>query len=212
MNNSFEQLEQLTSQLAIEQKKLLINLLEGQVSGQSCLDVLSMHRDKANQCPHCQSQKIKRNGIINMRQRYVCNTCRKSFMSTYNTPFYRLRAPEKWLGYLACMINSLPIRRSAQACQVTKNTSLLWRHKFLKLLNRQSETHLSGIVEMDETLFRYSEKGSRQLTRPSHKRGGDKAGKGRAKGDWVAVLVARDRQQQTFDKKLDRSTGASFYQ
>lgn len=49
--------------------------------------------------------------------------------------------------------------------------------------------HLSGIVEMDETLFRYSEKGSRKLSHTKHKRGGDLA-----KGDWVAVLVARDRQ------------------
>ncbi len=46
MNSSFEQLEQLISQLAIEQKKLLINLLEGQVSGQSCLDVLTIHQEK----------------------------------------------------------------------------------------------------------------------------------------------------------------------
>lgn len=54
---------------------------------------------------------------------------------------------------------------------------------------------MSGIVEMDETMFRYSEKGSHELSRPSRKRGGDTAGRGRAKGDWVAVLVARDRQQ-----------------
>ena len=40
---------------------------------------------------------------------------------------------------------------------------------------------------------------------------GDKAGRGRAKGDWVAVLVARDRQNNTFDKCLDSSTGEAFY-
>jgi hypothetical protein len=44
-------------------------------------------------------------------------------------------------------------------------------------------------------MFRYSEKGSHELSRPGRKGGGDKAGRGRAKGDWVAVLVARDRQQ-----------------
>ncbi|WP_372882499.1 IS1595 family transposase [Psychromonas sp.] len=212
MNTSFEQLEQLTSQLAIEQKRLLINLLEGQVSGKTCLDVLTMHRDCASNCPHCQSQAIKRNGKVNDRQRYLCNSCKKSFMSTFNTPFYRLRNPEKWLSYLGCMINSLTIRRSARDSKVTKNTSFLWRHRFLNLLNIQSDTHLSGIVEMDETMFRYSEKGSRHLTRARHKRGKDKAGRGRAKGDWVAVLVARDRQQQTFDKRLVSATGESLFQ
>lgn len=211
MNTSFEQLEQLTSQLAIEQKRFLINLLEGQVSGQTCLDVLSAHQDKINQCPHCKSQHIKRNGKINQRQRYFCHACKKSFMSTFNTPFYRLRWPEKWMRYFTCMINSLTIRRSAKDSNINKNTSFLWRHKFLELLNQQSETHLSGIVEMDETLFRYSEKGSRHLSRPKHKRGRDKAGRGRKKGDWVAVLVSRDRQQQTFDKKLESTTGDSLY-
>lgn len=44
---------------------------------------------------------------------------------------------------------------------------------------------------MDETLFRCSEKESRHLSRSKHKRGRDKAGRGRAKGDWVSVLVAR---------------------
>lgn len=212
MSNSFEQLEQLTSQLSVEQKKLLINLLEGQISGQSCLDILTIHQDKARKCPHCHSQRIKRNGKVNQRQRYYCHACKKSFMSTFNTPFYRLREPEKWLRYLECMINSSSIRRSAQAIQVNKNTAFLWRHKFLTLLNMQSETHLSGIVEMDETLFRYSEKGNRHLSRSSHKRGKDKAGRGRAKGDWVAVLVARDRQKKTFDKKLESATGESIYQ
>jgi transposase-like protein len=126
MNNSFEQLEQLTSQLALEQKKLLINLLQSPVSGQSCLDVLTMYRDKASKCPHCQSQQIKRNGKANQRQRYFCHSCKKNFMSAYNTPFYRLRTPKKWLGYLECMINSLTIRRSAQDSQINKNTSFLW--------------------------------------------------------------------------------------
>jgi transposase-like protein len=212
MNNSFEQLELMVSELSLDKKHLLVKLLNGQVSGQSCLDVLTGHQDSASTCPHCHSQCIKRNGKINNRQRYFCKACSKSFMSTFNTPFYRLRNPEKWLNYFACMLNSLTVRRSAASCEITKNTAFLWRHKFLKLLNIQDNTHLSGIVEMDETLFRYSEKGSRKLSHTKHKRGGDKAGRGRAKGDWVAVLVARDRQDNTFDKCLDSSTGEAFYQ
>ena len=110
------------------------------------------------------------------------------------------------------MINSFTVRHSADETDISKNTAFLWRHRFLKLLNIQSDTHLSGIVEMDETLFRYSEKGSKELTRPSHKRGGDKAKRGRAKDDWVPVLVARDRQKKTFDKTLESTTGNALYQ
>lgn len=211
MNNSFEQLELMASTLPLDKKQLLIKLLNGQVSGQSCLDVLTEHQNSASTCPHCHSLSIKRNGKINNRQRYLCKSCSKSFMSTFNTPFYRLRKPEKWLNYFNCMLNSLTVRKSATSCKITKNTAFLWRHKFLKLLNIQDNTHLSGIVEMDETLFRYSEKGSRCLSHARHKRGGDQAGRGRAKGDWVSVLVARDRQKNTFDKRLENYTGEAFY-
>lgn len=211
MNNSFEQLELIASELPLDKKQLLIKLLNGQVSGESCLDVLTEHQDSASTCPHCHSQKIKRNGKVKNRQRYLCKACSKSFMSTFNTPFYRLRTPEKWFKYFTCMLDSLTVRRSAADCKIAKNTAFLWRHKFLSLLNIQDKTHLSGIVEMDETLFRYSEKGSRNLSHMRHNRGGDQAGRGRAKGDWVAVLVARDRQENTFDKRLESSTGASLY-
>jgi hypothetical protein len=63
---------------------------------------------------------------------------------------------------------------------------------------------------MDETLFRYSEKGSRKLSHTKHNQGGDKAGRGPAKEDWVAVIIVRDRQDNTFDKCLDSSTGEAF--
>ncbi|MGI2257730.1 transposase [Shewanella sp. GXUN23E] len=66
---------------------------------------------------------------------------------------------------------------------------------------------LSGIIEIDETLFRYSEKGARNLSLLTHKRGGDNAGRGQGKGDWVPVLMARDRNRQVFDMCLDLADG-----
>jgi Zn finger protein HypA/HybF involved in hydrogenase expression len=65
MNNSFEQLELIISELSLDKKHLLVKLLNGQISGQSCLDVLTEHQDNASTCPHCHSQKIKRNGKLN---------------------------------------------------------------------------------------------------------------------------------------------------
>ena len=50
---------------------------------------------------------------------------------------------------------------------------------------------LRGVTEADETFFRYSEKGSRKLSRPPRKRGG---GKGPGLDDeLVCVLTAKDR-------------------
>jgi hypothetical protein len=78
--------------------------------------------------------------------------------------------------------------------------------------------HFSGIVEMDETYFLYSEKGKRKITgRKARKRGGASQFRGISK-EQVCVLVARDRQKQTFSKvlgqgrivksKLDKAIGS----
>ena len=131
MKHSFEELELLTSQLNIKQKGLLVKLLQGQICGQDCLNVLVEHQNNAATCPHCHGHSIKRNGKISGRQRYLCKLCKKSFMSTYNTPFYRLRTPQKWFGYLQCMINSFTVRHSADETDISKNTAFLWRHRFL---------------------------------------------------------------------------------
>jgi transposase-like protein len=64
-------------------------------------------------------------------------------------------------------------------------------------------------LEVDETYFRESQKGSRELTRPARKRGGKATGSGRYSKDWVPVLVGRARgQSQTVDKVLTRVNGA----
>jgi Zn finger protein HypA/HybF involved in hydrogenase expression len=59
MNNSFEQLELMVSELLLDKKHLLVKLLNAQVSGQNCLDVLIGHQDSASTCPHCHSQSIQ---------------------------------------------------------------------------------------------------------------------------------------------------------
>jgi hypothetical protein len=53
MNNSFEQLELMVSELLLYKKHLLVKLLNAQVSGQSCLNVLTGHQDSASTCPDC---------------------------------------------------------------------------------------------------------------------------------------------------------------
>ncbi len=156
MNNSFEQLELIVSGLPLEKKQLLIKLLNGQVLGQSCLYLLTEHQNSASSCPHCHSHSIKRNGKINNRQRYLYKSCSKSYMSTFNTPFYRLREPEKWLNYFSCMLNSLTVRKTAASCLIAKNIAFLWRHKFHKLLNIQDNT-------FDKRLESYTGKAFYQL-------------------------------------------------
>ncbi len=78
----------------------------------------------------------------------------------------------------------------------------------------------SGIVEMDETYFLYSEKGKRNLKgRKARKRGGASQFRGISK-EQVCVLIARDRQKLTFSRvigqgrivksRLDKAIGSKL--
>jgi hypothetical protein len=78
MSNSFEQLKLIVSELSLDKKHSLVKLLNSQVSGQSCLDILTGYQDSASTCPLCHSQSIKLNEKINNRQRSPCQACSKS--------------------------------------------------------------------------------------------------------------------------------------
>ncbi len=62
------------------------------------------------------------------------------------------------------MVDSKSLRIAAKECVINLTTAFTWRHKFLKLADLLMSKQLAGIVAMDETCFKYSEKGSRYLT------------------------------------------------
>lgn len=203
--NQFNQLEQAVAQLPFEQLKRLQLLITSLVDQKSGVSLLNQQSALNRECPHCGSCKVKKHGMIASRQRFYCKSCTRTYVSTIHTPLYRIRKLPECHQFMRCMLDSLSVRISAARCNVNKNTAFKWRHKFLAQLMPQDEIKLTGIVEVDETLFRYSEKGSRRLKRAPHKRGRDGAGRGRTKGDWVPVVVARDREQHLLDYRLDNA-------
>ena len=62
--------------------------------------------------------------------------------------------------------------------------------------------HLEGIVEADETFFRESHKGERDLERKPRKRGGKASQRGLSK-EQIPVLIVRDRDGHTTDAVLE---------
>jgi hypothetical protein len=95
----------------------------------------------------------------------------------------------------------LPLRRTADECDVSLSTAFRWRHRFLKAASLDKPDKLYGIAEADETYFLESFKGSHSLPRPSRRRGG-KARKRGLSGEQVPVLIARDRHGHTLDAIL----------
>ena len=71
------------------------------------------------------------------------------------------------------MIEGYSLRKASEMIEVHYVTLFYWRHKLLSALKQMDFEQFSGIVEMDETYFLYSEKGKRNIDgRKSRKRGG----------------------------------------
>ena len=136
---------------------------------------------KNPECPHYHSSLINRHGKVNKMQRYRYKNCRKTFVATTATPLARLRYKELWLDYIRCMLDSKVLRQCAKEYGIDLKTSFRWRHRFLQLPSAIKATKLEGIIEADETLFPFSEKGSKKLVHKPRKRGMKAKKRGRSK-------------------------------
>lgn len=127
-------------------------------------------------CPICGSMHVVRNGCRrDGTQRYVCKDCKKSFVATTNSIVSRTQKDfAVWEQYVSCILNGFSIRKTAELCRIHRNTAFYWRHKILDALQDMANSvQLNGIVEVDETFFSVSYKGSRNIPREAHKRGGE---------------------------------------
>ncbi len=159
-------------------------------------------------CPHCHGEKVVRNGVSDGLQRYLCRSCSRTFNATTGTPLSRLRDKEQLDAYADCMRHGLSVRAAADRVGMTVDKSFRWRHRFLQGVVPHQPKGVVGLLEVDETYFRESQKGSRKLTRPARYSGGRAKGAGRKAKDWVPVLVGRVRgQPYVVDRVLVKLNG-----
>ena len=182
--SQFEILRQLFSTATAEQKENFlawVNAAPAQVSRvtASTFDAFLASK-KTIVCPHCGSVHILKNGHRNGRQRFVCKDCRTTFGLTNNTILHQSKKDlAVWTLYINCMMQKLPLRKTAKICHMNLATAFAWRHKVLDALtNMMDGIKLDGVVECDETYELVSFKGNHknsstfQMPRPSRKRGG----------------------------------------
>lgn len=159
---------------------------------------LEIHLNERTCCVHCQSKHIKRNGHRQGRQRFWCHDCHRSFGATTKTAFSGLRDQDRWWEYLRCLCDGVTLRRAAARCHITLDRAFRWRHRFILALSCTQSAKLEGIVEIDETFFKYSEKGSKRPL-PTDK-----------KGKLVPILVACDRSRHVVDGLLNQNSSAEI--
>lgn len=152
-------------------------------------------------CVHCGSTSVKRNGKYRSRQRYLCKDCGKTFNDMTNTPFSGSRYPEKWVKYVEMMVEGYTLPKIAKRLKIHISTAFYWRHKILNALRSLGFNQLQGIVESDETFFRESLKGQREITHRKSKKRGEKDKKRGISNLKIAVVVAQDRNSNVIARK-----------
>ena len=80
-----------------------------------------------------------------------------------------MRKADKMLEYLICMFEVKSLRACASEVGIILRTSFIWRHKILAAIKSlQGGISFSGIVEADEMLMKYSEKGRKYRSRKEY--------------------------------------------
>ena len=204
-----QRLDELLAELTHAQAQKAIAALQQRSDGGEVQRLLDGRLEDDPKCPRCGSERTEgwgreRNGLKRSR----CLDCKRTFNPLTGTPLARLRKKECWLSFAAALNESLSVRKAAKACNVNKNTSFKWRHRFLKAQNRSKDQSLAGIAEVDEIFLLESFKGQRKLPRAARKRGGV-AEKPGLSAEQIPILIARDRAGSHIDGVLpDRSEAA----
>lgn len=202
-------LSQLTLLSAAQQRQVQQQLRSD--AGTNTNRAIDQRVEELHSCPHCYSSRVVHWGFSCDLQRYRCRECHKTFNGLTCTDLSHLRRRELWRDYSNCLLRGTSIRQSAQDVGVSASTVFRWRHRWLKAIEPRVDTELSGIIEMDETWFRRSYKGTRPLGRAPHKRGMPTRQRGTG-AEKVPVLIAEDRQGHHFDGVLTRVNYATLGQ
>jgi len=148
-------------------------------------------------CPDCRSENVIKVGKRNGRQVYKCKSCGYQFRETARTFVYRMRKYPLMLDYMRCMLEGKSLRACANEVGICLKTSFEWRHKILAAIRAlEGGISFSGIVEADELLMKYSEKGRKFKNKEEYQRAKKK------KHPKVAILVVTDREGNLLFKQV----------
>lgn len=180
--------------LSDSEKTQFAQLVFSQMSAEMNLESLDKEAKgiRRKECPHCTSSSIFANGKQKGMQRYGCNVCKKNFSETTGTALAGIHKKDLWITYILHMFEGYSLDKCVKLVGISKQTAFDWRHKILSRLDHEAPEKFSGICEVDDLSFNYSEKGSRNLDRKPRKRGNDGIKQG-GSNDKVAVLASCDR-------------------
>lgn len=122
-------------------------------------------------CPNCNSSNIKKNGLKNNIQHFKCKDCNKQFTPFTNTILEKTKIHwDIWVKIVQLVLLNTPVKKIQKILvkdygmtSLEYRSVFLWKHKIIHSLAQVPMPKLSGIIQVDETFFRESQKGSREL-------------------------------------------------
>ncbi|MFY9418456.1 MAG: IS1595 family transposase [Bacteroidales bacterium] len=149
-------------------------------------------------CPDCNSSHVIKNGLQSGVQNYRCKNCGRQFRVTTGTFMYGVHEKGKMLEYIKCMSAGMSLRECARIVNISLTTSFFWRHRILCALQSfEDNVNFFGVVELEELLMNYSEKGKKRRDKKELKKLTKK------KPEKVAIIAATDRSGNILFKKLE---------
>ena len=122
-------------------------------------------------CPHCGSKIIVKNGKKNGIMMFKCRDCNKNFTLFTNTILEKTRYSwDVWVDMMWMTLNECSLTFIQNYLIDTYNlqglnykTVFMWRHKIIHAIAEIPMPKLSGVIQVDETYFRETQKGSHHL-------------------------------------------------
>lgn len=171
-----------------EQRKVLRSLEKRNQPMDSSVKKLSV-----KECPGCHSSNFCKNGSRGMIQRYLCKDCKKIFTGKTGTIIHGINDRKKFEKYFKLMFQQyLPLHVMSEKIGISIQTAFDWRHRILSSLQITTD-EFSGITEIDDIWFLYSQKGRKGLKYSRIRGGSSRQGDNNYQ---VKLLITADRQNE----------------
>lgn len=209
MDNNLTEALNILKRLSIKGvEAALKNLREIEADEKSDISII-------DNCPHCGSVAIVRNGRKHKKQAYLCRGCSKSFVETTGTAYFQSHFGEAvWEKVIRDTINGESIDDTANDLGIHHETVFNMRHKILYCLEqeeRENPTKFEGICEMDETYILESYKGKKLpddywRAPRNHKSNATKSG---LSNEYICICAGVEREGQALAMSVNRATAGS---
>lgn len=204
-NNKFESILKLVENLPNNRKNEIIDEIYFKLAeevGAVDNSVYTLNSETITFCRNCGSVNIVKNGKDRHgHTRFKCKDCGVIFGElTGTTVFGSHKDVRTWKRYISLLLDGRSIAKCAEECNISNQTSFVWRHKILNALTSKSfAPSYNGLIEMDEMYVRISYKGNHKnsksftMPRKAFKRGSDNHIPGNNSKASILCIVERDK-------------------